>query len=109
MLQLSFINLCNESLLENIIFSYDGQIYNCSLDVLLNTALEGSFLLNYQVESVSSLKQTNTTFEEFLQLYEDRAARENVTAIYWTYIHFFLLPLLPTKFNACGDMRRMSR
>ena len=69
---------------------------DCSLDVLLNTALEGSFLFNYRLESVRSIEQA-TTFEEFLQLYKDRATSENVTAIYWTYIHFFLLPLFLSR------------
>ena len=78
----------NASLSDNIIFSYNRQIYSCSRDVLLNTALEGTFLLNYQLESVSSNdshKLANTTFEEFLQLYEERAARKNMTTTYWAY------------------------
>ena len=73
---------------DNITFSYSGQIYSCPLDTLLNTALEGAFLLNYQLESLrpsNTCKLANTTFEDFLQLYEVRAALENITAIYWAY------------------------
>ena len=78
----------NASLSDNITFSYSGQIYSCSLGTLLNTALERTFLLSYQLKSLSSSnnhKLANTTFEEFLQLYEERAASENVTATYWAY------------------------
>ena len=78
----------NASLSDNITFSYNGRIYNCSLGILLNIALEGTFLLSYQLQSLSSgnnHKLANITFEEFLQLYEERAVHENVTATYWAY------------------------
>ena len=78
----------NASLSDNITFSYSGQVYNCSLGTLLNVALEGTFLLSYQLESLSSgnnSKLANITFEEFLQLYKERAAQKNITATYWGY------------------------
>jgi gamma-aminobutyric acid type B receptor len=78
----------NTNLSDSITFSYNRQTYSCALDNLLNTALEGSFLLNYQLESLSSnetRKLANTTFEEFQQLYEERATLENATVTYWAY------------------------
>ena len=78
------------SLSDNITFSYDRQIYRCSLKEILSVALQGTFLLNYQLITATSYtrKVTNTTFDEFLDLYEQRAIESNVSTTYWSYYFY---------------------
>ena len=75
------------SLSDKITFIYSQQTYTCSLEEILSVALNRSFLMNYQLTSVSSSKEklANITYEEFLQLYEERANACNLTATYWAY------------------------
>ena len=82
----------NASLSDRITFKYSRRTYTCSLGSLLNTALEGTFLLNYQIEplSTNNRKYANTTFEKFLELYSERACSYNVTTTYWSYLRFHL-------------------
>ena len=77
----------NSSLSDEITFYYDRRLYTCLLEQLLNVALEGTFLLSYQLFPVNSNrnKLANTTFETFVQLYEERAKSCNVTPTYWAY------------------------
>ena len=80
----------NASLSDRITFKYSRRTYTCSLGSLLNTALEGTFLLNYQIEplSTNNRKYANTTFEKFLELYNERADSYNVTTTYWSYYFY---------------------
>ena len=80
----------NASLSDSITFTYSRRVYTCSLQSLLNVALEGTFLLNYQVETLdfNNSKFANTSFEEFLELYKERADSYNVTTTYWSYYFY---------------------
>ena len=80
----------NASLSDNITFTYSRRVYTCSLRSLLNIALEGTFLLNYRLEisNCDNRKFANTTFDEFLDLYKDRADSDNVTTTYWSYYFY---------------------
>ena len=82
----------NYSLSDNITFSYSGKIYSCSFKQMLDVALKGTFLLNYQLipprKINGSPKLANTTFDTFLELYEGRANQYNVSATYWAYYFY---------------------
>ena len=66
---------------KDTVFTYQGRDYNCSHKVLVDS-LEGSFLMNYQLSSMTSPKDTklpqNVSFEEFLKLYKQRVDEYNV-------------------------------
>jgi gamma-aminobutyric acid type B receptor len=80
----------NASPSDSITFTYSRRTYTCSLGSLLSTALEGTFLLNYQIEplNINKSKFANTSFEEFLELYNERADSYNVTTTYWSYYFY---------------------
>ena len=80
----------NASLSDSITFTYNRRVYTCSLQSLLNIALEGTFLLNYQIETLdfNNSKFASTSFEEFLELYKERADSYNVTTTYWSYYFY---------------------
>lgn len=80
----------NASLSDTISFTYDRQQYTCSLGEIKNFSLQGTFLINYQLfsDSNSSDKLANTTFEEFVTLYVERADEYNVTTTYWSYYFY---------------------
>ena len=80
----------NASLSDVLAFSYDGQTYKCSLNDILTVAMEGTFLLNYQLtpSSPNGNKLANTTFEEFLELYEESAESFGVSTTYWAYYFY---------------------
>ena len=80
----------NASLSDSITFTYSRRVYTCSLQSLLNIALEGTFLLSYQIETLdfNNSKFANTSFEEFLELYKERADSYNVTTTYWSYYFY---------------------
>ena len=80
----------NASLSHSITFTYSRRVYTCTLASLLNTALEGTFLLNYQIETLDleNSKFANTSFREFLELYKERADSYNVTTTYWSYYFY---------------------
>ena len=74
---------------ENLTFTYVGETYTCSIAAIVRTAMEATFLLNYQLQSISSMpKLANISINKFLKLYEERAALVNVTRSYWaTYFY----------------------
>ena len=76
------------SLSDNITFVYDGREYNCSYGAIRNVSLAATFLINYELYSNGSDKFANTTFDGFLELYEERADDYNVTATYWAYYFY---------------------
>ena len=78
------------SLDDDITFAYSRKVYTCSLRSLLYIALEGTFLLNYRIETFdfNNRKYANTTFEEFLDLYKERADSYNVMTTYWSYYFY---------------------
>ena len=80
----------NASLSDSITFSYNRQTYSCSLGAILNVSLERTFLLNYQLISLDSEKPkfANTTFDHFIELYEERAANDNISTTYWAYYFY---------------------
>ena len=79
----------NASLSDSITFSYSQQTYTCSFDNLLNVAFEGAFLTNYQLRTFSPGNKNkpvaNTTFDQFLELYQERADSANASTTYWAY------------------------
>ena len=74
-------------------FTYNGRQYNCSNEVLWNTALNNSFVINYQTADNSSEKPLlNLSFYEFQQLYEERIDEHKlknpnakINTTYWAY------------------------
>ena len=76
-------------------FTYNGKQYSCSHEALWNTALDYSFMINYQIVDESSEKpKLNMSFCEFRQLYEARIYEHNhknpnttytITPTRWAY------------------------
>lgn len=76
-------------------FPYEGRNHYCSNKTMVHTVLNYTFIMNYQLsaEKTSTVfPLANTTFTEFVQLYEDRVAyhnRENpndaILRTYWAY------------------------
>ena len=72
----------------NFSFTYNRQIYNCSLDVMLNVSLNQTFLLSYQFTPLnqSEPRFVNLSFDQFIQLYKERVQiSENASPTYWAY------------------------
>ena len=89
--RLSDIISDNASLSDTITFTYDRLEYTCSLGMIRNVSLRATFLINYELFSTDvngSGKFANTTFDEFLTLYENRADEYNVTTTYWSYYFY---------------------
>ena len=64
---------------EDVSFTYLGQRYSCTADVLSKVALNGSILTNYQL-SISNESMTGgagITYKEYLSLYEERVELYN--------------------------------
>ena len=81
----------NASLSDTMTFTYSRREYTCSLGAIRNVSLRAAFLINYELfstDSNGSDKFANTTFDEFLTLYEERADKYNVTTTYWSYYFY---------------------
>ena len=80
----------NASLTDTITFRYGQQSYTCSVKQILEVALQGTFMLNYQLISPSyhDRRLANTSFDTFLGLYEERANEYNVSMTYWSYYFY---------------------
>lgn len=79
---------------EDIVHPYLGNEYRCSYELLINSSLERTVLINFQLTSVEPDEPTiaETTFEGFLELYERRVNSYNsehpaatVSPTYWSY------------------------
>ena len=73
---------------EKMSFTYDKQEYSCPLGAMKDAALRATFLINYQLFSNGSAKFANTTFDEFLSLYSERAAHYHVATTNWSYYYY---------------------
>ena len=71
-------------------FRYEHKNYNCSLGVLLNVALNRTFFLNYQLMPVNLTepRYINLSFNQFLELYKERASAHKVLQTYWAYMFY---------------------
>lgn len=88
--RLSDIISDNATLSDKITFMYDRQEYTCSLGAIRDVSLQATFLINYLLFSDSNVSDrfANTTFDEFLSLYGERADEYNVTTTYWSYYFY---------------------
>ena len=77
---------------ENITFTYNRKMYTCSPATLVNFTLEGTFLINHKlslnISNSNKPKFADTTFSEFLSLYEERAESYNVSVSIWAYYFY---------------------
>ena len=81
--------IANISSSENISFVYNNQMYSCSPASIVNMVMHGTFLINYQLNTVSDTpKLANTTFDEFLELYRERTLAHNVSTTIWAYYFY---------------------
>ena len=80
----------SKTLSNTMTFMYDRQNYTCSLQEIRDGSLHATFLINYELlsDSKSSDRFANMTFDEFLDLYRERAEENNVTTTYWSYYFY---------------------
>ena len=87
-------DIANKDSTENITFTYDRKEYSCSPAAIANMVMHGTFLINYQLslnDSLTDLERprlANTTFAEFLKLYDERAMMNNVSSTIWAYYFY---------------------
>jgi ABC-type branched-subunit amino acid transport system substrate-binding protein len=78
------------TLSDTMTFTYDRRNYTCTIGEIRDISLHATFLINYELisDSKTSDRFANTTFDEFLDLYRERAEEYNVTTTYWSYYFY---------------------
>ncbi len=63
----------------SVAFTYEGRRYSCSKELMLNTVLTGSLLMNYKLQPLNVTAPTTSglSFVEYEQLYRERITTYN--------------------------------
>ena len=71
-------------------YTYDGKVYNCSTDVVLNSSLNRTFFLSYKLMPVnhSENRFVNLSFNQLCKLYKERVRAHSVPETYWAYYFY---------------------
>ena len=76
----------------NISLTYRGRTYTCSPAMLVNNTLEAAFFVYHQLSLKDSdsdkPKFANTSFNDFLDHYKERADERNVSTSVWAYYFY---------------------